>query len=67
MLTFPEPRDVEDVEVVGETLPEGTRFLISEDADDWREELPGTAQYLWVVFPACDEPLSVKEIRVLPE
>jgi uncharacterized repeat protein (TIGR02543 family) len=67
VLTFPEAQAVEDVEVVGENLPGGTRFLLSEDADDWREDLPGTAQYLWVVFPACEKPLTVKEIRVLPE
>jgi uncharacterized repeat protein (TIGR02543 family) len=66
VLTFAAPRTVEDVEVVGRNLPEGTRFLLSEDADGWTEELPGKALYLWVAFPAGDGPLSVAEIRVLP-
>jgi uncharacterized repeat protein (TIGR02543 family) len=64
VLTFSEPRDVEEVEVVGDNLPEGTRFLLSEDADHWTEDVPGRAQYVWVVFPAGDAPPIVKEIRV---
>ncbi|MBQ7251141.1 MAG: leucine-rich repeat protein [Kiritimatiellae bacterium] len=66
VLTFSEPREVEDVEVVGENLPGGTRFLLSEDADHWQEGVPGTAQYVWVIFPAGDVPPVVREIRLAP-
>jgi uncharacterized repeat protein (TIGR02543 family) len=66
VLTLTEPRTVEDVEVLGEALPDGTRILLSEDADKWKEEVPAKAQYVWVVFPGCGAPLTVKEIRVLP-
>jgi uncharacterized repeat protein (TIGR02543 family) len=65
VLTYDAPQDVEDVEVVGDNLPAGTRFLLSEDADNWQEGVPGTAQYVWVVFPPGDGPLAVREIRVL--
>ncbi|MBQ7252967.1 MAG: InlB B-repeat-containing protein, partial [Kiritimatiellae bacterium] len=65
-LSFDEPREIEDVEVTGENLPEGTRFLLSEDADHWEEGVPGTAQYLWILFPADEEPPVVAEIRVAP-
>jgi hypothetical protein len=64
VLSFAEVRDVADVEVVGENLPEGTRILLSENADDWTEEVPGTARYVWVAFPAAEEAPMVKEIRV---
>ena len=67
VLAFPEALDVGDVEVAGENLPEGIRFLLSEDAEEWREEVPGRARYVWVAFPASDNPLAVKEIRVVPE
>jgi serpin B len=66
VLTFAESRDVEDVEVVGDNLPEGTRFLLSEDADRWREGVPAKAQYVWVVFPASGISPIVKEIRITP-
>jgi uncharacterized repeat protein (TIGR02543 family) len=66
VLTFAEPRDVEDVEVLGDNLPDGTRFLLSEDANRWTEDVPGRAQYVWVVFPASDVPPVVREIRVTP-
>ncbi|MBP5787438.1 MAG: caspase family protein, partial [Kiritimatiellae bacterium] len=67
VLTLSDEVDVGDIEVVGDHLPEGIRFLLSEDAEEWREEVPGRAQYVWVVFPAGDEALAVKEIRVLAE
>ena len=64
VLSFADAVDVSDVEVAGENLPEGTRILISEDADDWQEEVPGAARYVWVLFPASEEPPVVREIRV---
>ncbi|MBQ7252092.1 MAG: InlB B-repeat-containing protein [Kiritimatiellae bacterium] len=67
VLTLSSLCTVEDVEVIGENLPEGTRFLLSEDADHWQKGVPGKAQYVWVVFPAGDVPPVVREIRVLPE
>ncbi|MBQ7252777.1 MAG: leucine-rich repeat protein [Kiritimatiellae bacterium] len=67
VLTLSSLCTVEDVEVIGENLPEGTRFLLSEDADDWQEGVPGKAQYVWIAFPAGDVPPVVREIRVLPE
>ena len=67
VLAFPEALDVGDVEVAGENLPEGIRFLLSEDAEEWREEVPGRARYVWVAFPASGTPLVVREIRVVPE
>ena len=67
VLSFADVREVADVEVVGENLPEGTRILISEDADGWTEEVPGTARYVWVAFPAAEEAPVVKEIRMEEE
>ena len=64
VLSFADVRNVADVEVVGENLPEGTRILLSEDADGWQETVPGKAQYVWVAFPAAEVPPVVKEIRV---
>jgi hypothetical protein len=55
---------VEDVEVFGDNLPEDTRFVFSEDADDWSDCLPAKALYVWVVFPAGDAAPVVKELRV---
>jgi hypothetical protein len=66
VLSFAEALEVADVEVAGENLPEGTRILLSEDADGWTEEVPGTARYVWVAFPAAEEAPVVKEIRVVP-
>lgn len=66
ILTFADVRNVEDVEVVGENLPEETRFLLSEDADRWQEGVPGRAMYLWVAFPPAEEAPVVKEVRVFP-
>jgi hypothetical protein len=67
VLSFADAREVADVEVVGENLPEGTRILLSEDADEWTEEVPGVARYVWVAFPAAEEAPVVREIRVLEE
>jgi hypothetical protein len=67
VLSFAEARDAADVEVAGENLPEGTRILISEDADEWQEGVPGVARYVWVAFPAAEEAPVVREIRVLEE
>ena len=64
VLAFPAPRDVADVEVVGDHLPEGTRILLSEDAAEWRETAAGRAQYVWVAFPDGEETPAVREIRV---
>jgi hypothetical protein len=64
VLTFADARNVEDVEVAGGNLPDGTRFLLSEDADRWREALPARAAYVWVAFPAAEEAPVVGEIRV---
>ena len=64
VLAFADAVEVADVEVIGENLPEGTRILISKDADDWREGVPGRAQYVWVLFPASEAPPVVREIRV---
>ena len=64
VLSFADVLDVADVEVVGENLPDGTRILLSEDADGWTEDLPCAAQYVWVAFPAAEVPPVVKEIRV---
>ena len=64
VLSFADAREVADVEVAGENLPEGTRILLSEDADAWTDEVPCRARYVWVLFPASDEPPAVKEIRV---
>lgn len=65
VLSFAGILEVADVEVVGENLPEGTRILLSEDADEWAEEVPGTARYVWVAMPAVEEGSVVREIRVL--
>jgi hypothetical protein len=67
VLSFADVREVADVEVAGENLPEGTRILISEDADEWTEEVPGVARYVWVAFPAAEEVPVVREIRVEEE
>ena len=67
VLSFADVRNVADVEVAGENLPEGTRILLSEDADGWQEGVPGKAQYVWVLFPAAEEPPVVREIRVEEE
>jgi hypothetical protein len=67
VLSFADVREVADVEVAGENLPEGTRILISEDADEWTEEVPGVARYVWVAFPAAEEAPLVREIRVTEE
>lgn len=67
ILTFAGALEVEDVEVLGKNLPEGIRFLLSEDAFDWQEGVPGRAQHVWVVFPSGEEPFAVNEIRVLEE
>jgi uncharacterized repeat protein (TIGR02543 family) len=65
VLSFEEARKVADVVVAGENLPEGTRILLSEDADEWLEEVPGVARYVWVAFPAGGEIPVVREIRVV--
>ena len=67
VLSFEDMLDVSDVEVLGENLPEGTRILFSQDADDWTEDLPCAARYVWVAFPEADLPPIVKEIRVEEE
>jgi uncharacterized repeat protein (TIGR02543 family) len=67
VLTLAAPCMVEDVEVFGDNLPGGTRFLVSEDADEWSNCLPAKALYVWVVFPAGDAAPVVKEIRVRGE
>jgi fibronectin type 3 domain-containing protein len=67
VLSFAEALEVADVEVAGENLPEGTRILLSEDADGWTEEVPGVARYVWVAFPAAEEVPVVREIRVAEE
>ena len=64
VLSFADVLDVADVEVEGENLPDGTRILISEDADDWQEGVPGKARYVWVAFPAGGQKPVVREIRV---
>jgi hypothetical protein len=64
VLTFADVLEVAEVEVSGEKLPGGTRILISEEADDWQEGVPGAARYVWVLFPASEEPPVVREIRV---
>ena len=64
VLSLADALEVADVEVAGKNLPEGTRILLSEDADDWVEDVPARAQYIWVLFPAGDEPPLVREIRV---
>jgi uncharacterized repeat protein (TIGR02543 family) len=67
MLSFAEAREVGDVEVAGDNLPEETRILLSEDADEWTEELPGWARYVWVAIPASEDgPALVREIGVSP-
>ena len=65
VLTFPEPVDATNAELVGDGLPDGTRLLFSEDSETWHEELPARVQYVWAVFPASDEPFAVREIRLL--
>ena len=67
VLSFADVLDVADVEVAGENLPEGTIILLSEDADDWQETVPAKAQYVWVLFPAAEEPPVVREIRIVEE
>ena len=67
VLAFAEPQEVSEVEVVGENLPEGMRVLLSEDAEEWREEVPGPARYVWVAFPDGDEGVEVREVRVVEE
>ena len=67
VLSFADVRNVADVEVAGENLPEGTRILLSEDADGWQEGVPGKAQYVWVLFPAAEELPVLREIRVEEE
>lgn len=67
VLTFSEPHPVEDVEVIGDNLPEAVRILFSDDAEQWQEDMPRQMQYVWVAFPPTDNPVVVKEIRVLPE
>ena len=67
VLSFEDVLDVADVEVLGENLPQGTRILFSQDADDWTEDLPCAARYVWVAFPEADLPPIVKEIRVEKE
>jgi hypothetical protein len=67
MLSFAEPVEAARVEVVGENLPEEPHILFSEDADEWTEELPGWARYVWVAIPSSENgPALVREIRVSP-
>ena len=64
-LSYSEEIDVKSVEVKGEGLPEeGMRVLVSEDADEWREECEGRAQYVWVILPEGAEGARVTEIVV---
>jgi hypothetical protein len=67
VLSFADVRKVGDVEVVGVNLPEGTRILLSENADEWTEEVPGTARYVWVAFPSGETRPVVRGIRVAEE
>lgn len=67
VLTFPEPVDATDAELVGDNLPDGTRLFFSEDSETWHEELPASVQYVWAVFPACEDPFAVREIRLISE
>ena len=65
VLAFAKVRDVAEVEVVGENLPEEMRVLLSEDAEAWREEVPGLARYVWVAFPEGAERVDLREVRVV--
>ena len=66
VLSFEKARDVAEVEVVGENLPEeGMRVLLSEDAETWREGVPGAARYVWVAFPEGSEGVDLREVRVV--
>ena len=65
VLSFAKARDVAEVEVVGENLPEGMRVLLSEDAESWREGVPGPARYVWVAFPESAEGVDLREVRVV--
>jgi hypothetical protein len=67
VLSFAETRDVAEVEVVGENLPDGMRVLLSEDAEEWFEGEGGTVRYVWVAFPEATEGMEVREVRVLEE
>ena len=67
VLSFAEARDVAEVEVVGENLPEEMRVLLSEDAEEWFEGEGGTARYVWVAFPEGTEGMEVREVRVVEE
>ena len=68
VLSYSEAIDVKGVTVKGEGLPEdGVRVLLSEDADDWREECEGRAQYVWVVVPEGAAGARLTEILVEEE
>ena len=64
VLSFEEPVEVGGVEVVGEGLPEGWKALLSADAEEWGEEMPYWARYVWVSWP--EGAPVVREVRVAP-
>ena len=66
VLSYSEAITVKEVVVKGENLPEGSvRVLLSEDADEWREEREGRAQYVWVVVPEGATGAKITEIEVV--
>ena len=66
VLSYSEAINVKEVVVKGEHLPEGSvRVLLSEDADEWREEREGWAQYVWVVVPEGAARAKITEIEVV--